>query len=192
MKGTNEKGAQAYTSTKARHAKKFITFLLQARTITLPLEGSHIKENKKVNGEATHNKILNRRKSPYLTPQQLEFGLYLITSFLADSKMTIGKYRFYNNLRTLAYNFAKKTDYQQHTSEKTLRVPSEQFIQKALKKLKQINLIDYEYGKKKVSKTIRDEMKSKNGSKPPKGIRVGFLKLDRRKHVKELYEEYIK
>jgi hypothetical protein len=167
----------AYSSTKAKYTKKFIFKVLEARTLT----------KEAVEDTDNSNETKKTKITPFLTPQQLEFSLFLVTDHLSND-IPFSKYYYYDNLIALAFKFASKTDYRQHRSKKSKNTPNEQFIQKALKKLDSIGLIHYEFNRKRLSKNTKEEYEA-TGKTNRKGIRIKFLDFRSSKTVPELYQE---
>jgi hypothetical protein len=180
MKNTEGKLVKsfAYSKFKARYTKKFIMKLLEARTLS----------DKQVKGELEIKKADKRKKiAPFITPQQLEFGLFLVTQFLS-SELSTRKPFIVETLTVLAYKFASNTNYFQHRTSKSKLHPSEQVVQKSLAKLKSIGLIYYECGSRPLSKEKKQEYKD-NGKKIPQCIKIYFQHFSSRKTVTELYKE---
>lgn len=173
----------AYSITKAKYAKKFIFKVLEARTLTKNEVEGKKNVHTGVNGQAiTKNKI-----APFLTPQELEFSIYLVTNYLSND-ISFSKYRYYDNLISLAFSFAKATNYRGHNDDRSKPTPNEQVVQKALKKLNSIHLIHYEFAIKKVSKATKEKNEA-DGKKSRKGIRIKFLNFNSKKKIPELFKE---
>ncbi|MCL1067455.1 hypothetical protein L2735_11645 [Shewanella olleyana] len=160
-----------YSEAKSRYTKKFIMKLLQARTFNPNSEQS----------EEPSIKI-----KPYLTPQELELGVFLITRVLSI-KFHLSQYITFSTLDNIAEKFAKATDYKQANTQKSQLKPSAPFVQAALKKLHNLGLIRYEYTHKKLSQEARIDLEKKRKN-TPKVIKIKFLSFNGKDSIKALYE----
>jgi hypothetical protein len=175
----------SYSTFKAKYTKKFIMKLMEARTLSeKQVKGEEEERRKKINAKGEEVRI---KITPFITPQQLEFGLFLVTQFLS-SKISTRKPFIVETLTVLSYKFASNTDYFQHRTLKTNEHPNEQTIQKSLAKLKSIGLIYYEYGPRPLSLEKKHEYKS-TGKKIPQCLKIYFQHFNSQKTVKEMYHE---
>lgn len=169
---TKKKHSLSYSEEKSKYAKKFILKLLQARTFSpeiIDLE----------------NKDLNKKLKPYLTPQELEFGMYLITAMLS-SKISLNAYVTFPDLESAAKKFALATDYHQAKSKDSQKYPSAPFIQIALKKLHNVGLIRYEYAQKKLNPNELKEYEQRRKN-IPKVIKIKFLPFKSFSTIEDMY-----
>ena len=167
-----KKNSFSYSEEKSKYAKKFILKLLEARTFSPERIG-------------VNDIDFNKKLKPYLTPQELEFGMYLIITLLS-SKISLNAYATFPDLESVAKKFAFATDYHQAKSKKNPKYPSTPFIQTALKKLHNVGLIRYEYTQKGLSQDERREYEQKRKN-IPKVIKIKFLPFKNFSTIEDMY-----
>jgi len=164
VSGKKKHVSYAYSKSKSKYLGRYLKRLMEAR---------NFKEIKTTEPDSSES----RTGRPFLTPQEFEFGVYLINKKLRNPSSL--KSRVWRpKLLNYALEFAAESNYKNCKQGSGCEIyhPSEQVVQKAFKKLEKLGLIKYEQDRRKGEKYEGSTI----------GPAITFLPIDLKQSVEEV------
>ena len=119
-----------------RYSRKKSIYVAKATKVLMKARYSAVE------GETDKQHYTLKRKAK-LSPQQFEIGMYLLNIFLMQDK-SFKSPLIYTKMATLSFKFARYSNYLSKKELNHDHVPEDKVMKKALVKLKEVGVIDFE------------------------------------------------